>query len=314
MGWLDAVYHDQAIIIGTDEQGSTSSSSRPSVMAGMLDWLGVEDGDRVLEIGTGSGYNAALLCHRVRAANVTSIDNQEHLVTQARGRLESLGYRPFLAVADGAEGYVDRAQYDRVIGTAYAWPIPPAWVQQTRPGGRVVAVVPCGVVALEVRDHGSATGWYHPHTFSFMYMRGYMPEFPAETDVEARVAGRSEVRAWKYPPTILLAGHMAAFNLLVSATIPYEWFGLGPDTNIFDIVSGSWVRFERDAEQVVQGGPRKLWDEAEELFEQWCRLGAPNRERFGLTVAADGQHTLWLDEPDSAHCWDVTPTQVAAPP
>lgn len=304
--WLEAVYEDRAVITGWDEQGSTSSSSAPSIMAAMLDALRLEDGSRILEIGTGSGYNAALLCHRLGDASVTSVDNQAALITKARTRLRSIGYGPTLAVADGAGGYPDGAPYDRLIGTCYAWPIPQSWIRQVRPGGLVVAVVPCGAVSLLVGADGTASGRYHSHTFSFMNMRGYMPTFPDDADVEERTASRGDVRPWRYSSWILVAGHMAAFNLLASAHVPYEWYGLAPETNIYDIVSGSWVRFEPDAACVVQGGPRRLWDEIEALYEQWCRLGAPNRDRFGLTVYADGRHRIWVDDPESPVYWDVS--------
>lgn len=56
---------------------------------------------------------------------------------------------------------------------------------------------------------------------------------------------------------------------------------------------------------MTQGGPRLMWDEIEDLFETWCRLGAPNREHLGLTVTADGRHTLWLDSPDSGQTWEL---------
>lgn len=118
---------------------------------------------------------------------------------------------------------------------------------------------------------------------------------------------QGEERAREFPPDILAAGHMAAFNLLAALHVPYEWYGLGPDRNVYDFVTGSWVRFERQARRAVQGGPRRIWDEIESLFEEWCRLGCPNRERFGLTVRVDGTHTLWLDGPNSEHRWDVTP-------
>ena len=66
---------------------------------------------------------------------------------------------------------------------------------------------------------------------------------------------------------------------------------------LIDEVDRSWLRLDRSRNEVTQGGPRRMWDEIEDLFETWCRLGAPNREHFGLTVTVDGRHTLWLDKP-----------------
>jgi protein-L-isoaspartate O-methyltransferase len=117
--WMNILYHDMPVFI-RDEGPMLSSSSMPSIMGRMLDLLRVEDGSTVLEIGTGSGYNAALLCHRLGSELVTSIDVQADIVEMARERLSALGYEPYLATADGLTGYPPRARYDRVIGTCYA--------------------------------------------------------------------------------------------------------------------------------------------------------------------------------------------------
>ncbi|MEA2615973.1 MAG: hypothetical protein QOE72_1756, partial [Chloroflexota bacterium] len=73
--WLELVYSDRPLVTRTDNQGaSTSSSSAPRIMTLFLDALDIEDGSSVLEIGTGTGYNAAILCERVGSENVTTID------------------------------------------------------------------------------------------------------------------------------------------------------------------------------------------------------------------------------------------------
>ena len=76
----------------------------PSLMARMLEALDVRDGHRVLEIGTGTGYNAALLCHRLGACNVVSIDIDPTLIVATRKRLAGLGHHPTLVVGDGTAG------------------------------------------------------------------------------------------------------------------------------------------------------------------------------------------------------------------
>jgi protein-L-isoaspartate O-methyltransferase len=76
----------------------------PSLMAQMLEALDVRDEHRVLEIGTGTGYNAALLCHRLGSNNVVSIDIDATLVAVAKNRLAALGHHPTLVVGDGTAG------------------------------------------------------------------------------------------------------------------------------------------------------------------------------------------------------------------
>ena len=61
--------------------------------------------------------------------------------------------------------------------------------------------------------------------------------------------------------------------------------------------------------QVTQGGPRLLCDAAEALHRDWCRLGRPDRDRFGLTVSQDGGHEVWFDDPAAAPCWAFPPTR-----
>jgi protein-L-isoaspartate(D-aspartate) O-methyltransferase len=131
--WLDGVYSDESLVTQyrltpgtTDLWQSTSSSTRPSLMARMLTLLDVHDGHRVLEIGTGTGYNAALLCRRVGSSNVASLDIDAELVDAARRRLVSLDFHPVLTARDGATGWAEHAPYDRIIATCAVRTIPTA--------------------------------------------------------------------------------------------------------------------------------------------------------------------------------------------
>ncbi|MGH3885395.1 MAG: methyltransferase domain-containing protein [Pseudonocardiaceae bacterium] len=97
-------------------------------------------GHRVLEIGAGTGYNAALLAHLVGpAGKVTTVDIDSKVVRGARECLAAAGYRGVSVVCgDGEFGYSDHAPYDRIVVTAGAWDLPPAWVDQLAAGGRLV--------------------------------------------------------------------------------------------------------------------------------------------------------------------------------
>ena len=140
-------YLDDAIVTKRDAEGQPiSSSSQPAIMAIMLDQLDLAPGQRVLEIGAGTGYNAALIRHIVGpTGTVVSVDIQSDLVEAARGHLASVGYPDVTVVAaDGAEGYPPGAPYDRVIATVGVSDLAPAWLHQTGPGARIV-------VPLDVR-------------------------------------------------------------------------------------------------------------------------------------------------------------------
>lgn len=95
----------------------TSSSSAPSLMASMLESLAIGEDMRVLEVGTGTGYNAALLSHRLGDKNVTTVEIDPALAKRARSVLASAGFEPTVVVGDGAAGYLPNAPYDRVLAT-----------------------------------------------------------------------------------------------------------------------------------------------------------------------------------------------------
>ncbi|MFF2558026.1 methyltransferase domain-containing protein, partial [Nocardia sp. NPDC058058] len=150
--WLRGVYTDTPLATRLRDGELVSSSSQPSLMAKMLNALDVCDGHRVLEIGTGTGYNAALLCHRLGDDLVTTVDLEEEITESARTHLAALGYRPTVVTGDGARGCPSRAPFDRILVTCTLPRIPPAWLGQCRPGARVLAPLSTGLIALTVRD------------------------------------------------------------------------------------------------------------------------------------------------------------------
>jgi protein-L-isoaspartate(D-aspartate) O-methyltransferase len=154
-------YADEAVALKADPDGVwISAASQPSMVAAMLGQLGVEPGQRVLEIGAGSGWHAALLAYLVGdRGRVTTVDVDEELAAGARERLVAAGW-PGVVVrcGDGALGDPAGAPYDRIVATVGAHDVPDAWLEQLAPGGRLV--VPLRVrggvsrsVAL-VRDGG----------------------------------------------------------------------------------------------------------------------------------------------------------------
>lgn len=142
-GGLEAVYRDEPIVTKRDLQGlPVSSSSQPAIMALMLELLDVQPGDRVLEIGAGTGYNAALIAQLAGpSGRVVSIDIDPGLARRARRALHNADVRATIIAGDGCDGHASRAPYDRIIVTASTDQIPRAWIEQLREGGRLVAPV-----------------------------------------------------------------------------------------------------------------------------------------------------------------------------
>jgi protein-L-isoaspartate(D-aspartate) O-methyltransferase len=137
----EKIYRDEALVTRIDERGMpNSSTSQPSVMAAQLETLALEHGQRVLEIGVGTGYNAALLGKIVSdTGQVISIDIDEELVERAKHHLTSADVHNVVALpGDGFLGEAAYAPYDRLLTTCSVRSIPRAWFDQLTIGGRLV--------------------------------------------------------------------------------------------------------------------------------------------------------------------------------
>jgi protein-L-isoaspartate(D-aspartate) O-methyltransferase len=138
---LEEAYSDRAISAKQDPEGKwISSSSQPAIMAIMLEQLGLEPGHKVLEIGTGPGYNAALMAHIVgETGQVVTVEIDDDLAQSARQHLAEAGFEQVQVLcADGGYGAPDAAPFDRIILTVGAPDITPAWWNQLTPDGRLV--------------------------------------------------------------------------------------------------------------------------------------------------------------------------------
>jgi len=128
-------YQDTPLPIGFDK-----TVSQPFIGALMLELLELDPGHRVLEIGTGLGWQAAVMAER--GADVYSVEVVEEFAQAARLRLAALDHRVEIRVGDGSRGWAEHAPFDRILVTAAASEPPPALVDQLAPGGRMV--IPLG--------------------------------------------------------------------------------------------------------------------------------------------------------------------------
>ena len=139
-----SAYGDHALSIGCQQ-----TISQPYIVALMTDALDLRPGDRVLEVGTGSGYQTAILAEM--GMDVYTIERIPELYEQAKACLESLGYTVHCLLGDGYHGWPEFAPYDGIIATAAPDEIPPALLEQLADGGRLI--IPVGP------RHGYQTLW-----------------------------------------------------------------------------------------------------------------------------------------------------------
>ncbi|MFJ7422742.1 methyltransferase domain-containing protein [Streptomyces uncialis] len=313
-GFHEAVYQDTSLITRWDDGGTAvSSSSEPSLMARMLEAFDVTGTDRVLEVGTGTGYNTALLCHRLGADQVVSVDIDPELTAAARQSLAAVGHAPDLVTGDGTLGLAARAPYGGILATCGVRRIPADWLRQVRPGGVIVTNIGTGITVLRVDGDGAAAGRFLPDPAAFMIARSTPAQVHHRAGPYAGLVmngiGRvtredlSDVRDTDGFYLDLMEGSALEIALIqhdvLSVVLTVE------ETDVYGLVhpdTGSWVRIKplgRATAEITAGGPRDLWNERVTLTTRWVEAGRPGPAAYTLTVDADGMHTLWREEPAS---------------
>lgn len=276
----------------------TSSSTLPSLVVQMLDVAGIGEGDRVLEIGTGTGYSTALMCHRLGEQAVTSVETDPEVAAGAKTALAAADFSPTLVLGDGLAGYRAGAPYDRLISTCAVRTIPPAWLTQVRTGGTITTPMlgwaeGAAFAHLTVTDAGEASGRFVNDDVYFMPARPHAA--PPRGDM---YIGRGEARTTDLDPKIVKdSAALFAVQLAVPGAI-LGWLDstltlrdprTDAQADISDAPGGGWI--------VHQDGPVRLWDAVEKVIELWRGAGSPHQSGFGLTATPERQW-VWLGEPN----------------
>ncbi|MGW7572905.1 methyltransferase domain-containing protein [Streptomyces sp. NPDC054765] len=312
--WWSTAYRDAPLVTQFTElsDGDTvpsSSASMPSMVVRMLRdldvQLDVQPGHRVLEIGTGTGFNAALLSFLFGAENVTSLEVDPRLAREAQRALKASGQRPEVVCADGADGWRPNAPYDRIIATCSVRTVPLPWLEQTVTGGRLV--IPwdtpwCnfGTLIATKQADGTAEGSLAPYG-SFMLMRAQ------QVDAELRGAIRHEGREPERSTTGLspwaVAGQDLDAQMYIGLRVPGVWHVWDTEAEeahtrlwLADGQAAGWACVDYDGRQtaafaVAQHGARKLWDEVAQAYEEYVTAGRPGVHRHRLRISPDGRST-----------------------
>jgi protein-L-isoaspartate(D-aspartate) O-methyltransferase len=310
---LQSAYSDEALVTRERNGVPASSSSQPAIMAAMLAQLDVREGQRVLEVGAGTGYNAALLSELAGpGGRVTTVDldpptaraAEEHLAHAGHGNVRVLA-------ADGAQGATQDAPFDRIVVTAGCWEIPFAWSDQLAEGGRIVLPLrvnatelsvalrregealrgrgaePCGFMPLQGRED-SATEW--------VTTAGWRASADVALDEEDRVAlDRLLATPGERAPDCLPAEPKRQYDALL-------WLSLqgrplvklarqdGPGTwawRLAVVLSGSLLVFtmERRSARVSEvrcHGTAEALDVTRQALECWARAGRPGNDALRI--------------------------------
>lgn len=303
--WAEHVYSPSTALVtkfGSDGMPS-SSSSDPLIMMTMLKAVRPAPGERILEIGTGTGYNAALLSHLVGAGGrVASIDIDDDLCAAARTRL-----RGYLNVdvtrADGRLGFPAAAPYEGIVVTANAVRLEEAWISQLTQGGRVVVnlngPMTSGMFAGRRAENGNVAGRFLDiPTVGFIPLLGH--RLPARFD-DAAITAEREAEAADVP------ARFAAALLGDDDALAFIQLAVPARRSVYVIEAGSRERraiagFRRGDEQcwihaveptalaacAYHTGGGELLSDLLEAHARWAAADSPRKSSLRLAI---GQHT-----------------------
>jgi protein-L-isoaspartate O-methyltransferase len=315
--WWEAVYSDSSIVLQVEDgrgdtvsgQGESSSSlSAPGVVVPFLELLAPGDHHSVLEIGTGSGWTAALLSSQLGSDQVTTVEVDAAIAESAAANLDVACFTPRLVVGDGAAGWAEGAPYDRVHATCGVQRVPLECIAQTRPGG-VIAVpwMPGGSMGWQLRltvtAEGAAVGRVHgPARYMMLRSQRHNHTWLPHHGEQAKET------ATRLDPRTIAATPAGARLMITGKAVGIGWHTESADDGGFSLLlyelsnrrsswAGCYYQPRAEEFQVVQYGGRRLWDEVEAAYSSWLDLGGPEEDRLGLSVSPDGHHHLWLDTP-----------------
>ena len=307
---LDAIYQNRALVTRVSNNRPTSSSSEPGVVAEMLDLIDARAGLKILEIGAGTGYNAALLAELVNdPALVLSIEIQEDVIAQAARLLGNAGYGEVtLRVGDGAKGAPDKAPFDRIVATVGCPDISPAWGAQLGPSGSMlIPLQHAGWYPLtRVRTDndalkGRVVGWS-----GFMLIQGLLA-----TEGLWPYSHSIDLAATKQSTELPLFEGFNDENWSVDSPIVNFfyfvgledrrafWTHIAPGFGLFDEHLGN-VIVNLKSRSVFLDGDLQLYSRLNRIYDRWCSLGRPRASDFRLEFVPVGGQQITRDTISSA--------------
>lgn len=309
--WLRAIYVDEPLITAYDDAyTATSSSSSPGAMAVMLEAAEIRRRMRVLEIGSGTGYNAALLAVIVGSPQrVVTVEIDADIAAQARLRLNHVvGLGVTVHTGNGFDGYAKGAPYDRIIATGSTRSVPLSWLEQIRPGGIILMnlIGEMGVSAflkvVKKEARFAAHGRFLAgSTFLELREAGDLPH-PCTARVD---------RFLSRPITAQMESSRVVFDLallwdrrlkfVLQLAFPHMFIAsVSADSTCFCFVDQasetSLVFRPSDGEffRVEVRGDASVWDRIQAVYQQWMGLGRPDVTAYYLHIDSSGNQVVTL--------------------
>lgn len=304
---LDLIYRDQPI-----EIAHRSTSSQPLCMADMLEDLQPRPGMKVLEIGSGSGWNAALLAEIIGdSALVYTIEVDEALANSAGKHLREAGYEKTTVICgDGAKGYAAEAPYDAIIVTAGPTDLSPDWIEQLAEGGSILCpihIAPSGDPTLHVRNVKKVLkGNFTRLMFFVPFFSDLIPRegLPQTMDLgDALALGEKLADEPDFPLKNAFGDGSDrnpcwSFFFFLSLEMKDEERIVATD-NFFPCGLASAAKeqayFTEDGLRGRIIGGREIQSRFEQIAEQWLELNSPRIEDYRILVTPVGSDSPGLD-------------------
>ncbi|MFJ9822207.1 protein-L-isoaspartate(D-aspartate) O-methyltransferase [Streptomyces sp. NPDC101151] len=278
----------------------TSSSTLPSLVLTMLQHGRLTPGVRLLDVATGSGYSAAVACHRLGDELVTTLDVDPYLTQAAAERLDRIGRHPHVVTADA--GKEVPGTFDRIVSMVSMPRIPASWLAALAPGGRLVTTIAGTglIITADKMNDGGATGRIEWDRAAFMTTRAGN-DYPPRLNGLFTAAGTEdgEVTVSPFPVLdVMQAWEVWSMLSLIAPGIEHRT-GTGDDGSRMTWMlhpDGSWARARTEPGQrtttVHQGGPCRLYDVLEQIRWRWLEHGELPVYGAKVTITPDGETTL----------------------
>ncbi|MFE5258221.1 methyltransferase domain-containing protein [Streptomyces coelicoflavus] len=313
--WFPAAYADRSLVTQVGDLHAdraklddhpagrpTSSATLPSLVVSMFQHARIDDGDELLDVGTGSGYGTALAAQRLGDEAVTSIDVDPYLVDAARNRLAIAGLHPTVETVDATGPLpVKAGKFDRIVSTVAVRTVPTSWLAALCTGGRLVTTIAGTslILTAEKRADGAAVGRVEWDRAGFMPAR-HGADYPAGASgllAAAHEIDGEDVTTSPYP--VVDVANAWDLDSMLGITAPGIEHAYHDDgrrrTAVMAHADGSWARAVgvgsvRPA--VHQGGPRRLWDTLDEIRAYWLQHGELPARGARALITPEGETRL----------------------